>query len=188
MGSVVIFKMILSCIRPPIWCRTCLNKDVTMKNLLIVLLVLYPSILFAGNLDDKQALGDLKVVKIVCDVNVGKAKLLLRRLELIDETYSQLIDAGVTPTVVVAFRGGASLYVTRGGRYVDAKDAGIKKEIQGWIDQFSQHGFRIEQCAIAAKAQKVEPADFLPTITVVQNGYISLVAYQTRGYALLPMD
>ena len=159
-----------------------------MKNLLIVLLVLFPSILFAGNLDDKQALGDLKAVKIVCDVNVGKAKLLLRRLELIDETYSQLIDAGVTPTVVVTFRGGASLYVTRGGQYVDAKDAGIKKEIQGWIDQFSQHGFRIEQCAIAAKAQKVDPDDFLPAVTVVQNGYISLVAYQARGYALLPMD
>ena len=134
-----------------------------MKNLLIVLLVLFPSILFAGNVDDKQALGDLKAVKFVCDVNVGKAKLLLRRLELIDETYSQLIDAGVTPTVVVTFRGGASLYVTRGVQYVDAKDAGIKKEIQGWIDQFSQHGFRIEQCAIAAKAQKVDPADFLPS-------------------------
>ncbi len=159
-----------------------------MKHLLIVLLVLCPSILWAGNLDDKQALGDLTSLKMVCDVNVGKAKLLLRRLELIDETYSQLIDAGVTPTVVVAFRGGASLYVTRGVKYVDPKDAGTKKEIQGWIDQFSQNGFRIEQCAIAAKAQKVDPADFLPAVTVVQNGYISIVAYQARGYALLPMD
>lgn len=159
-----------------------------MKHILIVVLGLLPSVLWAGNLDDKQALGNLTSLKMVCDVNVGEAKLLLRRLELIDETYSQLIDAGVTPTIVVAFRGGASLYVTRGGRYVDAKDAGIKKEIQGWIDQFSQHGFRIEQCAIAAKAQKVDPADFLPAVTVVQNGYISIVAYQARGYALLPMD
>lgn len=105
-----------------------------------------------------------------------------------DETYSQLIDAGVTPTVVVAFRGGASLYVTRGAKYVDTEDAGTKKEIQGWIDQFSQHGFRIEQCAIAAKAQKVDPADFLPTVNMVQNGYIYIVANQARGYALLPMD
>jgi len=28
----------------------------------------------------------------------------------------------------------------------------------------------------------------LPTVTVVQNGYISIVAYQARGYAFLPMD
>ncbi len=159
-----------------------------MKHLLIVLLVLFPSMLWAGNLDDKQALGNLTSLKIVCDVNVGEAKLLLRRLELIDETYSQLIDAGVTPTVVVAFRGGASLFVTLGVKHVDPGDAETKKEIQGWVDQFSQHGFRIEQCAIAAKAHKVDPADFLPAVTVVQNGYISIVAYQARGYALLPMD
>ena len=159
-----------------------------MKHILIVLLVVFPSMSWAGNLDDKQALGDLTSLKMVCDVNVGEAKLLLRRLELIDETYSQLIDAGVTPTVVVAFRGGASLFVTRGVKYVDPRDAGTKKEIQGWIDQFSQHGFRIEQCAIAAKAQKVDQADFLPAVTVVQNGYISIVAYQARGYAMLPMD
>jgi intracellular sulfur oxidation DsrE/DsrF family protein len=159
-----------------------------MKNVLMVLVVLFPSILYAGNVDDKHALADLTSIKIVCDVNVGQAELLLRRLELIDETYSQLLDAGVTPTVVVAFRGGASLYVTQGVKYIDAKDAGIKKEIQGWIDQFSQNGFRMEQCAIAAKAQKVDPADFLPTVNIVQNGYISIVAYQARGYALLPMD
>jgi hypothetical protein len=159
-----------------------------MKNVLIVLLVLFPSILHAGNLDDKQALSDLTSVKIVCDVNVGEAKLLLRRLELIDETYSQLLDAGVTPTVVVAFRGGASPFVTKGDKYVDTKDADTKKEIQGWIDQFNQHGFRIEQCAIAAKAHKVDPADLLPMVNVVQNGYISIVAYQARGYAYLPMD
>jgi hypothetical protein len=165
-----------------------MHKDATMKNVLIVLLVLFPSILYAGNVDDKHALADLKSVKIVCDVNVGEAKLLLRRLELIDETYSQLLDAGVTPTVVVAFRGGASLFLTRGVKYVDAEDAGTKKEIEGWIDQFRQHGFRIEQCAIAAKAQKIDPTDLLPAVNVVQNGYISIVAYQARGYAFLPMD
>ena len=161
-----------------------------MKNVLFVLLVLvlFPSMLYAGGVDDKVALADLSAVKIICDVNVGEAKLLLRRLELIDETYSQLLDAGVTPTVVVAFRGGASKYVTQGNKYVDAKDAGTKKEIQGWLDQFRKHDFRIEQCAIAAKAQKVDPADILPSVIVVQNAYISIVAYQSRGYALLSMD
>ena len=114
-----------------------------MKKVLIVLLVLFPSMLYAGSVDDKVALADLSSVKIICDVNVGEAKLVLRRLELIDETYSQLLDAGVTPTVVVAFRGGASKYVTQGDKYVDAKDAQTKKEIQGWLDQFRKHDFRL---------------------------------------------
>jgi uncharacterized protein len=159
-----------------------------MKVLVSTLLLLLPSLVFAGSVDNKQALADLKSIKIICDVNVGEAKLLLRRLELIDETYTQLLDAGVTPTIVVAFRGGASRYVTKGEKYVDPRNAGLKKEIQGWIDQFSQNGFRMEQCAIAAKAMKVDPADFLPAINIVQNGYISIVAYQARGYAFLPMD
>jgi intracellular sulfur oxidation DsrE/DsrF family protein len=159
-----------------------------MKKLLIAILTLIPSMLCAGSVDDKVALADLSSVKIICDVNVGEAKLLLRRLELIDETYSQLLDAGVKPTFVVAFRGGASQFVTRGDGYVTPEAVQIKKEIQGWVDQFRQHGFRLEQCAIAAKALKVDPEDILPAISIVQNGYISIVAYQARGYALLSMD
>lgn len=159
-----------------------------MNFIILMILLVLPSMVYAGSVDDKEALADLKSVKIICDVNVGEAKLLLRRLELIDETYSQLLDAGVTPTIVVAFRGGASHYVTTGDRYVDPNNTGTKKEIQGWIDQFQQHGFRLEQCAIAAKAWKVDPADLLPAIRMVQNGYISIVAYQARGFALLPMD
>ena len=155
---------------------------------ILMLLMLLPSMVCAGSLEDKTALADLKSVKIICDVNLGDAQRLLRRLELIDETYTQLLDAGVIPTIVVAFRGGASHFVTTGEKYVEAKDQAAKKEIQGWIDQFHQHGFHLEQCGIAAKAWKVDPADILPAIDVVQNGYISIVAYQNRGYALLPMD
>jgi intracellular sulfur oxidation DsrE/DsrF family protein len=64
----------------------------------------------------------------------------------------------------------------------------IKKKIQGWIAQFYENGFSLEQCAIAARAQKVSYGDVLPQITVIQNGYISIVAYQNKGYALLSMD
>lgn len=159
-----------------------------MKLVIALIVVLWPWMAFADNLDDRVALADLKSVKIICDVNVGDADLLLRRLELIDETYTQLLDAGITPTIVVAFRGGASHYVTAGDKYVDATRVKTKREIQGWIDQFRQNGFRLEQCAIAAKAQKVDQADVLAAIHVVQNGYISIAAYQNRGYALLSMD
>jgi hypothetical protein len=163
-------------------------EEVVMKLRIVLIVVLLPWLAYAGKLDDRVALGDLKSVKIICDVNVGEAKLLLRRLELIDETYTQLIDAGITPTIVVAFRGGASRYVTVGDKYVDASTVNTKREIQGWVDQFRQNGFRLEQCAIAANAQKVAQADLLAPIHVVQNGYISIAAYQNRGYALISMD
>jgi intracellular sulfur oxidation DsrE/DsrF family protein len=142
----------------------------------------------AGRFDDADALRGLKAVQIVADVNVGKPTLLLRRLELIDDTYTQLLDAGVTPTFVVAFRGGATKFVTRADGYVPAEHLAIKKEVQGWISQFAENGLVLEQCAIAARGQKVKASDILSSIKVVQNGYISLIGYQNRGYALLPMD
>jgi intracellular sulfur oxidation DsrE/DsrF family protein len=155
--------------------------------LLIAVLVL-PVTTLANQLSDANALKGLKTVKVVCDVNVGDPGLLLRRIGQIDDTYTQLIDAGIQPIFIVAFRGPATKYVTRGTEYVSPEHHTIKKEIQGWIDQFHENGIILEQCAIAARAQKVSYDDLLPQITVVQNGYISIVAYQNRGYALLRMD
>lgn len=151
-------------------------------------MLLIPVISFADQYTDARALKGLKSIKVICDVNVGDPKLLLRRLELIDETYTQLIDAGIQPSFIVAFRGPATKYVTKGTGYITAENHAIKKEIQGWITQFHQNGFSLEQCAIAARGQKVSYNDILAPITIVQNGYISIVAYQNKGYALLPMD
>ena len=82
----------------------------------------------------------------------------------------------------------ATKYVTKGNSYVAPEYQSIKKEIQGWIAQFYQNGFSLEQCAIAARGQKVPYNDILSPITIVQNGYISIIAYQNKGYALLPVD
>ena len=155
---------------------------------LLMVIFLLPCIAFAGQFTNADALKGLKTVKVVCDVNVGEPKLLLGRMELIDATYTQLLDAGIQPTFVVAFRGPATKYVTRGTGYVAPEDRAIKKKIQGWVAQFHENGFALEPCAIAARALNVSFGDILPQITVVQNGYISIVAYQNKGYALLPMD
>jgi len=158
------------------------------RTAIIIAMLLIPVIVSANQPTDTNALNGLKTVKVICDVNVGDPKLLLRRIELIDETYTQLIDAGIKPEFVVAFRGPATKYVTKGTDYVTSENHSIKKEIQGWIDQFHQNGFSLEQCAIAARGQKVSYNDILSPITIVQNGYISIVAYQNKGYALLTMD
>ncbi len=159
-------------------------KIVTLFSLILML----PVLATAGTVNDTRALEGLTTVKVVVDVNVGKPKLLLRRITLIDETYTQLLDAGARPVFVVAFRGPATKYVTRGEGHVAKEHLAVKKEVQGWISQFAKNGFSLEQCAIAARGQKVPPGDILPEITVVQNGYISLVAYQNKGFAFLPMD
>jgi uncharacterized protein len=151
-------------------------------------MILAPVLATAGAFTNTGALKGLTTVKVVVDVNVGDPELLLRRIELIDETYTQILDAGIKPVFVVAFRGPATRYVTRGKEHVAPEHEAVKKKIQGWIGQFRENGFTLEQCAIAARGQKVPAGDILPEITVVQNGYISIVAYQNKGFALLPMD
>lgn len=143
---------------------------------------------FAGQAAKVKSLAGLKQVKFVVDVNVGDAKLLLKRMELLDRTYRQLAAAGMNPVVVAAFRGKASFFITKGDGYVSPEEKGAKLEMKIWIERFKQAGFAIEQCAIAAEMLNIDVKDFLPQVDVVENGYVSLIGYQQQGYAFLPMD
>lgn len=138
--------------------------------------------------DRQAALKGLDRVRVVVDVNVGDPKLLLTRMRLLDETYSQLVDSAMTPSVVVAFRGGATPFVTRIQSTDSPETLDAKKEMAQWVALFESLGFTLEVCGIAAEAREIAVEDFLAPVTVVPNGYVSLIGYQNRGYALLPMD
>ena len=128
------------------------------------------------------------MAKTYFDVNMGKPEKLVTRLKLIDVTYDQLSAAGAHPEFVIGFRGKASRFVTRGNDYVFEEDIAVKKEVYAWIKRFKERGIPMEQCLIAAGFQNVDPKDILPEIEVVQNGYVSMIGYQVKGYAQVPMD
>lgn len=142
----------------------------------------------AAALSNKQALKGLSKVNIVCDITVGDPQRLITRMVFLDETYTQLLDAGVKPGIVMVFRGPASRFVTRTDRYIKPAQRKYRLEMADWIAHFGRLGFVIEQCGIAAKSNGIDRKDFLPQVRLVANGYVSLVGYQSRGYALLPMD
>ena len=161
-----------------------------MKKILLACIVVIMAVTLssAESLSDRMALNGLKEVKFVVDVNVGDPELLLIRMDLLDTTYSQLLDSGVTPTVLVAFRDKASRFITKNPKYLKPDQEKYRLEMKALIELFDELGFTIEQCGIAAAAQNIDPKDFLPQVRVVQNSYISLIGYQNQGYALLPMD
>ncbi len=138
--------------------------------------------------NNDKALVGIRETHVYFDVNVGEPAKLLTRLELIEKTYSQLVAAGVAPRFVVGIRGKASNFFTKGDSYVLAADQAAKQNIAVWIDRFKGQGFGLEQCRIAADMQEIDLADFLPQIEVVANGYVSMIGYQTQGYAFVPMD
>jgi intracellular sulfur oxidation DsrE/DsrF family protein len=144
--------------------------------------------LFAGEYANKRALANIDSVRVYYDVNMGIPAKLQMRLTLIDKTYDQLVAAGVKPEFVVGFRGKASYFVTKGNDYVLEEDLAIKKRVHQWIKAFKEKGIVTEQCQIAAELHDIDPEDFLPEIEVVQNGYISMIGYQAKGYSQVPMD
>src|SRR5436190_23282889 len=54
---------------------------------------------------DQAALSGLKEVKVAFDLQNGDGKILLKQLEVIDETRQSLIEQGVRPQFVLTFRG-----------------------------------------------------------------------------------
>jgi uncharacterized protein len=155
---------------------------------LCICLILVSTTAIAGQFNNEKAIKGLSSIKMVCDINVGDPDLLLTRMNYLDMTYSQLIDMGVKPTIVLVFRGKASLFITKNDKYIKAEYRKQRLEMKGWLEQFNELGFTIEQCDLAAKSYKIDTKDFLPQVKVVANGYISLVGYQSQGYAFLPMD
>jgi intracellular sulfur oxidation DsrE/DsrF family protein len=50
-----------------------------------------------------------------------------------------------------------------------------------------KEGIKLEICTIATKVFNVDASSILPGIKQVHNGWISLIGYQSKGYALIPV-
>jgi hypothetical protein len=165
-----------------------MKKNITIPALTISFVLCLVIVVFADEYDNRRALHNISKAKTYFDVNMGIPEKLVTRLKLIDATYDQLSIAGAHPEFVIGFRGKASRFVTRGNDYVFEEDIAAKKEVYAWIKRFKERGIPMEQCLIAAGFQNVDPKDILPEIEVVQNGYVSMIGYQVKGYAQVPMD
>lgn len=137
--------------------------------------------------DDRAALAGIKEVKVAFDVLEGDAKILLNQLNVIDETRASLIKQGVTPHFVVAFRGPATKLVQTDVSKVKPEDRETAAKIAARLDGLSKAPGvdNIEQCSVAIRQQETKAENVVPGIRVVGNSWISLMSYQSRGYAYI---
>ena len=137
--------------------------------------------------DDKAALSGLSEVKVAFDLQNGDGKALLKQLEVIDETRQSLIKQGVKPEFVITFRGPATKLVQKDQTQIKAEDrenaAAIAKKIGALRAADGVAG--IEQCGVAVRLAGTKEADVVPGIKIVGNGWISLAAYQAKGYGYI---
>ena len=141
----------------------------------------------ANAADDKAVLTGLKEVKVAFDITEGNPKALLGRLNVIDETRQSLIQQGVAPHFILAFRGPATKLVQTDPAMIKPEDRELAGKIATKVEQMSSaagiDGF--EQCAVAVREQGTKVERVLPQVRVVGNGFISLMAYQAKGYGYI---
>jgi intracellular sulfur oxidation DsrE/DsrF family protein len=137
--------------------------------------------------NDRAALSGLSEVKVAFDVTNGDGKALLAQLNVIEETRQSLIKQGVKPHFVIAFRGPATKLVQKDQSQIKAEDREYAAKIAEKINALrSADGIAsIEQCAIAVRLAGTKPDDLVPGVKLVGNGWISLMAYEAKGYGYI---
>jgi intracellular sulfur oxidation DsrE/DsrF family protein len=137
--------------------------------------------------DNRAALAGVREMKMAFDVTDANPQALLLKLDTIDLTRKQLIEAGVTPKIVVAFRGNASFYTQSDLGKIKEADRADALRIRARLRELSKASGveAIEQCNVPLEPRKIKPADVMQEVKVVGNGWISLAAYQQRGYSYI---
>jgi intracellular sulfur oxidation DsrE/DsrF family protein len=143
--------------------------------------------LAAATQEDRVALQGMKDGKIVYDVTEGDGKALLDRLEAIDETRRSMIEAGTLPRFVISFRGGATRLVQTDMEKVKPEDRPFAQKIAAYLAQLGREkGVEsVEQCAVAVRHAGTKPENVVAPIKVVANSFVTLMAYQSKGYAYI---
>ncbi len=143
----------------------------------------------AAGPDDKIALSGLKEVKVIFDITTGDAKKLLSRLGLVEETRDDLVKQGVKPHFILAFRGLASLLVQKDDSRIKLEDLNVADKIKQKLKEMSKDpSYELNQCAVANRYLKIKNEDTIPELHVIGNSWVSLAAYQSKGYAYIPID
>jgi intracellular sulfur oxidation DsrE/DsrF family protein len=163
-------------------------KKVAVKFLMVSVLVASALPALAEVPNDRAALQGVKTGKGLFDINISEAGKLPLYLQVIKETHAALKAQGVKPKLIVAFRGPAVQLVstTRPGLSADQQAALTKSD--ALIHELARLGVKFEVCALAARLFGVDTTSILPGIEVVGNTFVSLIGYQSKGYALIPIQ
>jgi intracellular sulfur oxidation DsrE/DsrF family protein len=137
--------------------------------------------------DDRDSLSGIKDIKVAFDLTEGNAAPLLNRLNTIDETRASLIKQGVTPHFVIAIRGPATKLVQTDIDKIKPEDRPVAEKIAAKIAEMSKApGIDgLEQCSVAIRTQGTKAENVVPGVKVIGNSWISLAAYQAKGYAYI---
>ena len=125
--------------------------------------------------------------KAIFDVRISKAKSLLFALKVIEETAEGMRAQGMNPEFVLAFRGSTLKLLTTDPDVESPEDEKTLAEVRERLKAYKEKGMVLEACNVAARIFDIDKEELDPNLHLVTNSLISVIDYQNRGYALVPM-
>ena len=144
---------------------------------------------FAENPNDADALEGIETGKVVWDVTISKPSRLLFVMKVIDETYNDLISQGVTPDMVFTFHGRVLKLLSTQPLELEPDEEKAHEELIALMQEIRKKpGVKMESCSVAARFLNIDNATIIPQVKPVGNTFVSLIGYQQKGYALIPIN
>jgi intracellular sulfur oxidation DsrE/DsrF family protein len=168
--------------------KTGIAWTVMLASLLLGAAMVFAPVLGApARAADDNAVAGLKEAKVAFDITAGEPHRMLLILDTIDETREGFVRQGITPRFVLAFRGPASLLTQTDLSRFKPEDRETAAKVAAKLKQLRRTAGieQMDQCSIAMRGQKVDRAQVSPDVTIVENGWITLVGYQAKGYAYI---
>ncbi len=138
--------------------------------------------------DDQAALNGVTEGKVVWDINAENPVKLSRQLQAITQTYDDLLNQGVKPMMVFTFRGPSTTFITQDNSQFSGEVLAAVELIQSSLRNLAdKKGVTLEVCAIASNRMGITPEALLECTPLVGNTFCSLIGYQAKGYALIPV-
>ena len=131
--------------------------------------------------------GGGKELKLAFDFTDGNPVVLLNKLNNVDTTRKQLIESGITPRIVMTFRGNASFFTQSNLSAVKETERADAIKVAAKLREMQKApGVQgLEQCNLPLADRKLKPADLMQEVKLVPNGWIALGTYQQQGYAYI---
>jgi intracellular sulfur oxidation DsrE/DsrF family protein len=132
-------------------------------------------------------LAGMTEAKMAFDITAAEPPRLLSILNVIEETRDGLVRQGITPRIILAFRGPATVLLRADQSGVKPEDRETVAKVAAKIRELrGATGIeRVEVCSIAMRLTKTPKEQLVPDVTVVENGWYTLVGAQAKGYAYI---
>jgi hypothetical protein len=137
-------------------------------------------------ISDAAALENVSTGKVLWDINIDNPAKLALYLSVIIETYEGLVNQGVKPDMIFAFRGASVKLISNNREQIPSEDHNDLDKVQQLLNELQKkEHIKMESCCIATRVFGVEDNSILTGIKPVGNTFISIIGYHTKGYAVI---